>query len=499
MAAAWWEHVAQQFEPVKHVWATPGKLAQAIEPSTIQTKALDLIDEYLVKVESGEIDRLIINLPPQEGKSTRVTTIGPLWFLTRNRNRRIAIVSYASELADEFGRNIRNHISSNDGDDESLDLGLRIARDNGAARRWKLDGHRGGVVSRGIRAGLTGRPVDALFIDDPISNLEQANSKTYRDQAWGFWQSVANTRLAPGAPVVLVLTRWHADDLAGRLLAAEDAHRWTVLNIPAAAEENDPLGRKPGEWLESSRKRTPEQWEQIKVAVGPKVWQSLYQGNPVLDEGGVFPTEWDHYEQPLWIEHDNGTCTVPGIGREDHELVQSWDLTFKGTDSSDYVVGQVWLRVGQKAYLLDQVRRRMNFNETCAAIKAMSAKWPQALAKFVEDKANGPAVMNSLNGQVMGLIPIEPEGSKYARASAISPLAWSKNIVLPSVKLCPWVEGLLMELMSFPAGANDDQVDTMTQAVNRILLMPLTEGLGDPVDTDEYIENDLRGYAITPY
>lgn len=498
MDLSWLEHAARKFSPAEHDWATPGALAKAIEPSTVQTAALDLIDEYLVKVESGEIDRLIVNLPPQEGKSTRVTTIGPLWFLTRNPDRRIAIVSYASELADEFGRNIRNHIASNDGDDESLDLGLRIAKDNGAARRWKLDGARGGVVSRGIRAGLTGRAVDALFIDDPISNLEQANSKTYRDQAWGFWQSVGNTRLAPGAPVVLVLTRWHADDLAGRLLAAEDGHRWTVLNIPASAEENDPLGRKPGEWLESSRKRTAAQWEQIKVAVGPKVWQSLYQGNPVLDEGGVFPTEWEHYEQPMWITHEDGHRTVPGIGRDDHELVQSWDLAFKGGDSSDYVVGQVWLRVGNTAYLLDQVRRRMNFNETCEAIKAMSAKWPQAIAKFVEDRANGPAVMNALQGQIMGLIPIEPEGSKYARASAISPLAWSRNIVLPSTKLCPWVESLLMELLSFPAGANDDQVDTMTQAINRLLLMPLTDGMDDIVEPDVYDDYNAQGWSISP-
>jgi predicted phage terminase large subunit-like protein len=495
--AAWWEHAAKAFEPVKHVWNTPGDLARAIEPSTVQTPALDLIDEYLARVESGEIDRLIINLPPQEGKSTRVTTIGPLWFLTRNRNRRIAIVSYAQDLADEFGRNIRNHISSNTGEDETLNLGLKVAKDNGAARRWQLEGAKGGVRAVGIRGGLTGRPVDALFIDDPISNLEQANSKTYRDQAWGFWQSVGNTRLAPGAPVVLVLTRWHADDLAGRLLAAEDAHRWTVLNIPAAAEENDPLGRKPGEWLESSRKRTAAQWEQIKVAVGPKVWQSLYQGNPVLDEGGVFPTEWARYDEPMWIDTGNGSMTVPGIGRDDHELVQSWDLAFKGTDSSDYVVGQVWLRVGNKAYLLDQVRRRMNFTETCEAIKAMSAKWPQAIAKFVEDRANGPAVMNALQGQVFGMIPIEPEGSKYARASAVSPLAWSGNVVLPTTKLAPWVEGFLMEVLSFPAGANDDQVDTFTQAVNRLLLMPLLNE-GRIIEPDVYDEYNAQGWSISP-
>lgn len=498
MTVDWAEYAARAFEPQRHDWETPGHLARAIEPTTVQTKALDLIDEYLVKVEAGEIDRLIINLPPQEGKSTRVTTIGPLWFLTRDPSRRIAIVSYAQDLADEFGRNIRNHIASNDGDDGSLDLGLQVARDNGAARRWQLEGNKGGVRAVGIRGGLTGRPVDALFIDDPISNLEQANSKTYREQAWGFWQSVGITRLAPGAPVVLVLTRWHADDLAGRLLAGEDAHRWTVLNIPAEAGDDDPLDRKPGDWLESARGRTPQQWEQIKVSVGPKVWQSLYQGNPTLDEGGVLPTEWTHYEQPLWLVDHAGVHTVPGIGRDDHELIQSWDLAFKGEATSDYVVGQVWLRVGQTAYLLDQVRRRMNFNESCEAIKAMSAKWPQAVAKLVEDKANGPAVMNALQGQVFGMIPIEPEGSKYARISAVSPLAWSGNVQLPSTRIAPWVETFLQEALSFPSGANDDQLDTFSQAVNRLLLMPILNGLDDIVEPDTYDGYDERGYYFSP-
>lgn len=495
----WAEYAARMFEAPAHDWATPGQLAKAIEPTTIQTPALDLIDEYLVKVEAGEIDRLIINLPPQEGKSTRVTTIGPLWFLTRNPDRRIAIVSYAQDLADEFGRNIRNHIASNNGADDTLDLGLRVARDNGAARRWKLDAARGGVRAVGIRGGLTGRPVDALFIDDPISNLEQAYSKTYREQAWGFWQSVGMTRLAPGAPVVLVLTRWHADDLAGRLLAGEDADRWTVVNIPAEAVENDPLGRKPGEFLQSARQRTQLQWEQIKVAVGPKVWQSLYQGNPTLDDGGVLPTDWARYEQPLWVERGDGTCHVPGIERDDHELLQSWDLAFKGEDSSDYVVGQVWLRVENTAYLLDQVRRRMNFNETCEAIKALTAKWPEATAKLVEDKANGPAVMNALQSQIVGLIPVEPVGSKYARVSAVSPLAFSKNIVLPATSVAPWIEHFTQEALSFPAGANDDQLDAMSQAVNQLLLHRI-DGHGDGLEQpEEYDLIEDQGYYLSPF
>lgn len=490
-----WELAARRFETTRTEWETAGDLAQAIEPSTVQTPALRLIDNHLAMVERGEIDRLAVNLSPQEGKSSRITTMGPLWMLTRNPERRIAIVSYAQSLADEFGRNIRNNIVNNQGEDDSLDLGLRIAPDNGAARRWKLQDHMGGVKSVGLSSGLTGHPVDALFIDDPVSNLDQALSPTWRERAWGFWQSVANTRLAPGAPVILVMTRWHTDDLQGRLLAAEDADRWTVLNIPAEATENDPLGRKPGEWLESARGRTPKQWQEIKTAVGPKVWQSLYMGSPTIDDGGVFPSEWERYTTPLWNVRDDGAHIVPGMERDDQELILSFDLAFKGGDTSDYVVGQVWLRVGNTAYLLDQVRDRMNFNQSLQAIRDLSAKWPQAHGKLVEDKANGPAVINALQREIIGLIPVEPQGSKYSRASAVAPSVWSKNVQIPSMNLCPWVETFMQEALSFPASPNDDQIDAATQAINQLLLHPLQRGVNNLDD----LLDDSSDWQISPF
>lgn len=510
--ASWFLTAADIAMPVEK-YPTPGDLARAIEPETIQTPALDLIDQALVDVEAGRINRLIISMPPQEGKSTRVTKVGPLWFLTRNPERRIAVVSYAASLAQEFGRDIRKFITDNAGQDDTLDLGLRIAPDNGAASGWRLDGHKGGVKAVGLRGGLTGKPADILFIDDPVSNRDQAESPTFREQAKNFWRSVGSTRLAPGAPVILILTRWHNDDLAGYLLSQPDASRWRVINIPAQADhhpekgQTDPLGREPGEWMQSARKneltghigRTDEEWEQIRVQAGPRDFAALYQGRPSPDEGGVLPAEWARYEQPMWLDHHDGTRRVPGIGRDDHELVQSWDLTFKDTKASDYVVGQVWLRVGTRVYLLDQVRARMNFNATVQAIKAMSAKWPEAVAKFIEAKANGPAVINSLESQLVGLIPIEPLGSKYARTSAVSPLAFAGNVVLPTAELLPNVEELVEEGKSFPNGAHDDTVDTMSQAVNQLLLLPLTRGLFDPIEADEFLENDLRGYGITPY
>lgn len=429
--------------------------------------------------------RVIISCPPQEGKSTRVAGDFPTWWLTQDDDARIVVASYAQGLATRNGRAIRNRVVNNP------DLGLTIAADNGAVHEWTLAGHQGGVLSVGIGGGLTGRPADLLIIDDPIKDRAEADSETFRDRVWDWWTDVASTRLAPGAPVVVILTRWHEDDLAGRLLAAEDGHLWRVLNIPAQADhrpelgETDALGREVGEYLDSARGRTVQQWAAIKVRSGSRTWASLFQGRPAPAEGILFKRDgWDRYDTPHAFQRDDGTWWAPTSPGD--ELCQSWDLAFKDTKGSDYVVGQVWLRRGVHAYLLHQVRRRMSFVDTLAAVKSMTAQWPQAVAKYVEDKANGPAVINMLSRSVPGLIPVEPEGGKEARAAAISPFVEARNVHLPASELYPWVDELIEEAAAFPSGAHDDQVDALTQAINRLLLNPLLlEPAGGEPDWDE--------------
>ncbi|WP_068325023.1 phage terminase large subunit [Janibacter terrae] len=483
------EFAARLFEPPTRAWATPGDLAQHLDPRTVQTPALDLIDTELARLLDTPDGRLIITMPPQEGKSTRAAGDFPVWALTQNPDLRIVTASYAQSLANRNGRAIRRRIT------EHPDLGLTIAPDNGAVSDWTLDSHTGGVLSVGIGSGLTGRPADLMVIDDPISNREQADSKVYRDRAWDWWTDVASTRLAPGAPVVLILTRWHHDDLAGRLLAAEDGHLWRVVNIPAQCvdPDTDPLDRELDEFMASARGRTLAQWAAVKVRVGSRTWASLYQGNPTPDEGNLFPVDaWARYELPMWVEREDGSRIVPEVGRDPNlELVQSWDFTFKDTKASDYVVGQVWLRRGVHAYLLDQVRRRAGFTESVQMMLDLSARWPQAIAKLVEDKANGPAILNALRSRVGGLIPVEPEGSKYARAAAVTPFVESQNVVLPDplkVDGTAWVTALTEEAREFPAGANDDTVDAMSQAVHRLLLVPLL-GDGDTHDWTELLDD----------
>ena len=436
-------------QPPARRWATPGQLAAHLDRTTVQTPALDLIDAELVHAADTPDSRLIISMPPQEGKSQRTSRRFPHWLLNHNPDTRIAIASYEHGVARRWGRAIRDDITSHP------ELGLRIRDDLAAQHEWQLSGHDGGVYSVGIGAALTGRPVDCLIIDDPIKDRLQADSKTYRDRVWDWWLEVGATRLAPGAPVVLILTRWHEDDLAGRLLAAEDGHLWRVVNIPAQAEDaSDPLGRQPGEYMASARRRTTAQWEAIKTRSGSRTWSALYQGRPSPPEGGMLQRTWWRY----WT-------TPPPL---DGLLVQSWDLAFKSTSSSDFVVGQVWLKRDADCYLLDQVRGRWTFTETCQQIIGLSERWPQALAKYVEDKANGPAVIDALTRTVPGLIPVNPEGGKQARAAAVSPLIEAGNVWLPHPDQHRWVADLVEEAAAFPNASHDDQVDALTQALTRL-------------------------------
>lgn len=437
-----------------------GLMTARLDPTTVQTPALDLLDSKLRAVAEGRVKRLIWSMPPQEGKSERVSRRFPAWMLRRDPNLRIAIASYEQRVATRWGRAIRNDLI------EHPDLGLTVRRDTSAAHEWQLDGHRGGVYSVGIGGALTGRPVDLLVIDDPVKGRAEADSEVYREACWDWWTNVARTRLAPGAPVVLILTRWHEDDLAGRLLATDRG--WELVNVPALADtESDPLGRAPGEFLASARGRTAQDWLDIRSDVGERVWGALYQGRPSPAEGALLKRGWwRYYPAPMWREQPDGSMRVHDADR----VIASWDMTFKDTRSSDYVVGGVWALKGANAYLLDVVRDRMDFPTTCRAVQALAAKWPQASAKLVEDKANGSAVISQLKSVVSGLVPVNPTESKEARASAVSPYVEAGNVWLPAPALAPWVAGFVEECSAFPNGTHDDQVDMATQALARLML-----------------------------
>lgn len=283
---------------------------------------------------------------------------------------------------------------------------------------------------------------NCLIIDDPIKDAESANSAAQRRGILEWYQTVARPRLHPGAAAILVMTRWHEADLAGELLGKKDGEHWDSLLFPMVDESGSIL------WPE---RYSADEVENIHKAVGTRAWESLYQQRPMPLEGGLLKRHW-------WKFYEEApTCDMQ---------IQSWDMSFKGGASSDFVVGQVWGRNSGMYYLLDQARGRWDFSETCRRLESMSQKWPHATLKLVEDKANGPAVISHLNGVVSGLVAIEPLGGKESRASAISPLVEAGNVWLP--KHATWLEDFLLEATSFPNGKNDDQVDAMSQALNRL-------------------------------
>lgn len=400
------------------------------------------IAKALEAVERGEIKRLMIFMPPRHGKSRLASEFFPAWFLGRNPDRQVIACTYAQELADDFGRKVRNQLRDPLHQAIFPDCGLR--EDSKSARRFHTQ--QGGVyMAVGAGGPITGRGAHVLLIDDPIKGSEEADSETHRRKLKDWYASVAYTRLMPGGAVVVIQTRWHEDDLAGWLLREHAHDGWEVLSLPALSEDERPL------WPEAF---SLERLQAIKRAVGSRVWEALYQQRPSPADGGLLKRSWWKYYRQAPAQFD--------------EMVLSWDCAFKDSKASDFVVGQVWGRVGADKYLLDQVRDRMDFPTTVQAVRSLAAKWPQARAKLVEDKANGPAVIATLKREIAGLIAVEPSGSKEARASAVSPDIEAGNVWLPDPSVAPWVHDFVEECAAFPNAAHDDQVDAMSQALLRM-------------------------------
>lgn len=269
---------------------TPAHLAARFDPTFVRTQAVDLVAARLRETVAQRDGRLVVSVPPQEMKTTLLRWLG-LWLLAEDPDRRVVYASYAASLARTSGRVVRSLVLTH-----GAPYGLALDRGHADASDWELAEHSGGMVTTGVGGALTGRPADLLIIDDPIRNQQDADSTTVRENLHDWWSSVALTRLAPGAPVIVVQTRWHEDDLAGRRIA----EGWPVLNIPALAMapnaekgiEPDALGRRPGEWLVSARGRTVADWEGKRAAVGERTFAALYQGQPAPVEGGVFRGAW---------------------------------------------------------------------------------------------------------------------------------------------------------------------------------------------------------------
>jgi predicted phage terminase large subunit-like protein len=306
------------------------------------------------------------------------------------------------------------------------------------------------MVSVGLGGAITGKGGHLVVIDDPIKGFKESRSATIRNNQINSFNNDLYTRLEPGASIVVLMTRWHQEDLSGYLLE-EHEDDWIHINLAALAEDDDALGRELNEALCVERYDQKALFK-IKKAVGSVAWNNLYQQKPSADEGTILKRDWWRFYDETEIQCD--------------ELIQSWDMRFKDSKTSgDYVVGQVWGRKGNNKYLLDQVRGRWSFVETQNMFLSLSSKWPKAYVKLVENKANGPAIENVLKSKVSGIKLVEPMGGKEARAFAAQPSLEGGTVYLPNPENEPWVYDFMEECANFPSGKHDDMVDTATQAI----------------------------------
>lgn len=425
-----------------------------------------LVCKYLQRIADGEQLALMIEMPPRHGKSMTVTESFPSFYLGKNPDKRVITASYSDSLAKKFGRKNKDKFKEFAGPLNDLEL----SKTNAAVKDWGIEGHSGGMLSTGIGGSITGHGADLMIIDDPIKNQQDASSETIREKIWDEWESTLSTRLHGGASVIVVMTRWHEDDIIGRLLK-QGARPWIRLRLPAVAEdETDLLHRKIGEVL-CPELGYDEKWaEQKKNEVGSRTWASLYQQRPSPAGGHIFKRSWVKFyvptvEMKVRLSLGDDVAVMPA---EFDIQVQSWDCTFKESDTSDYVAGHVWGKKRADFYFLDRHHEKMGIVETMRAIQHMTDKWPSAKAKLIEDKANGSAVIEMLSKKIAGIVPVNPKGGKEVRAQAVSPFWESGNVYVPHPLWKPWINEVLDEMQSFPNAVHDDDVDAMTQALVKL-------------------------------
>ncbi len=443
----------------------------AWKPSPFHTWLADTVQDFIEKKTENAYDILEISVPPQHGKSMSITETLPSWYIGNYPDNKCILISYNEMFAGKFGR--RNKQKIEEFGEDIFNIQLAKSTDT----EMEFEGKRGSIISRGILSGITGNPANLMIIDDPVKNREEADSPTTREKIYAEWESSMRTRLAPGAKVIVMMTRWHDGDLFGELSRKEP--NCTIINIPCEAEENDILGRSPGEPLCPEIGKGMQWLKQIKEAHngGNRTWYALYQGKPAVDGGNIIKEKWWKYYSELPEKFDYTVISV--------------DCAFKDNKNNDYVAIGIWGKSGADAYLIDLVREHLDFMETVEAIITVTNKYPERKAIYIEDKANGSAVISALRRHISGIIPVTPKDSKLSRVNSILDYIEAGNVYIP--KFAAFKDMFVSECSLFPNGEHDDMVDQMTQALEKLMRLPAVIPKGEKSAIELHREKILSG------
>lgn len=454
----------------EHLPKSPVDLALLDHPGYETPPHIQLLCEKLLAVANGEITRLIVQMPPRSGKSELISHYFPVWLLAHDPTTRIMLVGYEADYISTFGRKIKNTISEH-GDL----LGIRLDDTSASRYRFDLANQKGGLVTAGVLGAITGKGANYLIIDDPVRGSADAGSKTQMDALWEWFKSTAYTRLEKDGRVVLVNTRWSTLDLSGRLLEAmeEGGEKWEVISLPAIAEdENDLLGRKPGEALWPSRFPTYVLMEK-KGMIGSYWWASLYQQRPSPLGGGMLKSDWVKYYNSQDLPHD--LVVYMGV-----------DLAISTKETADYTAISV---VGQsqntlEMYVLDFIRERMDFPKTIRMIKEVAARYNPNLIG-IESVAYQAAVPQMLKEETsLPIKDIKTIRDKVTRFTTSFVAFENGHVYLR--KYHPLNDAFLEEFVYFPKSKHDDMLDATEIALS------LANSGGNPYTESYHYYEDIR-------
>lgn len=427
--------------------------------------------DALEKVQSGEITRLMVFMPPRHGKSELVSRHFPAWCLGKQPNEKIISCSYSATLAAKMGRDVQNIMRTEEYRamfSTRLKSGVAAKKGSAIAKETNLEfdvvNASGGYVGAGVGGPIGGFGYTLGIIDDYFKNREEAESKNRRDILGDWYTSTFYTRREGRMSwcgtdrIIVTTTLWHEDGLAGRIL--EDAKRagetWHIIRFPAIMDGED-AGIYNANMGSDPRKEGDALWpwklneDDLQSNRRTRDWLSMYQCRPSVAKGNIFNR--DHW----------GSYTELPKGHMAYTF--SLDCAFKDGDSSSFVVLQLWAKQGPNHYLVDQWRDRIDYKKTKKLCRDKFREYPEAMTKIIEEKANGSAIINELKDEFSGLVAVNPKGSKAARAMSIQGIVEAGNVYLP--EHANWRGEFMNETASFPRSPNDDQVDAMTQYLER--------------------------------
>ncbi len=405
-----------------------------------------LIIDSLESVEAGDIHRLMILVPPRYGKSELSSVRFPAWFLGRNPEKKVILASYNDRFALHFGKHARNVCQSDM--HGCVFPGSRVRRDSSSGSLWELE-EGGKFVAVGRGGSVTGHGAHLLILDDLIKNVQEAYSENVRDTVWDWYKTTLYTRIEDGAAIVIVNTRWHTDDLVGRLMS-EEGRKWTVLKLPAIADADYAYGDytyREGETLWPG-KFPIETVLETKGVLGSH-FSSIYQQEPEERTGNIFRrADWKRF-----------TALPAGKKR----VVQSWDTGFKTGEENSYSACTTWVETERGYYLVHAWWDRVTFPELKrSAVELYERFMPDEV--LIEDKASGQSLVQELSESTkIPIKPVKPTADKVARAHAVTPVFESGNVYIPEGEL--WADEVIEHAARFPRTKNTDVIDSVTQAI----------------------------------